>query len=323
MATAAKKKRTKKEKSEFNKQIAKHHKLTSRHVLVLEADMKDEEKRHVIHLAEKLRQAGNQVVRTMNKRLEQMERTKEYKDTKAAYGIVLDKLKKIEDQTSERFKELTKEKQILGKKLQEIQARFEVTEYDVKEAMRKVGTFMGIPSVFSLSRADDIWAGIATILYRGGKHLNTKRYQDYPEIRAKQSNKAIPVKVANDQLRLSLDVTKNKNSINSNSDNKKKNKRNVIEFGVKVKKDDLFAQMEVDSIVSFLSTPDAEKLFVQKFIDTEISQETFRVCYAALNYKIIRGKIRVYVHLTIEGKPMPKLTKTAICAIRQAKTGLA
>ncbi len=315
MARKVKKKRNVIQKNEYSINRGKHRKTSNRHVLVLETDMSEDEKRHVFHLSENIRKASNQVVNTMNKRLDQMERTKAYRETKIAYNAVLNKIKNISDEDSKQFKALTAEKKNLSKMLQEIQISFGITKKDVEEVMRKVGDYMGIHSVFCLSRSIDIWQGIEEVLYGNGTKLNRRKYQDYPEICATQPERAIIVQVKDGKLKFLLDVSKKarnnakKIGAATTKENNEKNKRNVIKFGVKIKKNDQFAQMEVDNIINFQTNPDAEKLFVQKFIDTEIPQDTFRVCYAALNCKIIRGKLRVYVHLTIEGKPVLKFTK--------------
>lgn len=39
---------------------------------------------------------------------------------------------------------------------------------------------------------------------------------------------------------------------------------------------------------------------------------TYRPCYASIVCKTIRGKLRVYLHLTVEGLPFPKRTKNGV-----------
>ena len=45
---------------------------------------------------------------------------------------------------------------------------------------------------------------------------------------------------------------------------------------------------------------------VQTLMDEAYCIDTYRPCYATLVPKMIRGKYRVYLHLTIEGKAKPK-----------------
>ncbi len=45
---------------------------------------------------------------------------------------------------------------------------------------------------------------------------------------------------------------------------------------------------------------------INKFLDKAYCIDTYRPCYATLVPKFIRGKYRVYLHLTIEGKAKPK-----------------
>ena len=41
---------------------------------------------------------------------------------------------------------------------------------------------------------------------------------------------------------------------------------------------------------------------INKFLDKAYCIDTYRPCYVTLVPKFIRGKYRVYLHLTIEGK---------------------
>ncbi len=45
----------------------------------------------------------------------------------------------------------------------------------------------------ALSRAEDIWAAIETILYSSGRKLHFKKRGDLPEIRAKQSTRGLVI----------------------------------------------------------------------------------------------------------------------------------
>ena len=81
-----------------------------------------------------------------------------------------------------------------------------------------------------------------------------------------------------------------------------------VTFGIQVK--DRFQRDEVDAVLSYL---DKSENMDRKAIDTLIKDacciDTYRPCYATLVPKLIRGKYRVYLHLTIEGKAKPKYNK--------------
>lgn len=64
---------------------------------------------------------------------------------------------------------------------------------------------------------------------------------------------------------------------------------------------------ELPAILDYLSQPERmDSKAVQVFKEDEICISTYRPCYATLVCKKIRGKLRVYVHITVEGLPKPK-----------------
>ena len=50
-----------------------------------------------------------------------------------------------------------------------------------------------LQSIFALSRAEDIWSAIETILYSSGRKLHFKKRGDLPEILAKQSTRGLVI----------------------------------------------------------------------------------------------------------------------------------
>ena len=65
-----------KTKTDIN--LIQFHKITSRHVLVLEADISEYDKRELLHMSNIIRVAGNELVAVMKKQYEQLLRTKRY-----------------------------------------------------------------------------------------------------------------------------------------------------------------------------------------------------------------------------------------------------
>lgn len=84
----------------------------------------------------------------------------------------------------------------------------------------------------------------------------------------------------------------------------------VDAFTLAVKKNDSFVKNELACIEAFVSDPEAEKKAVAIFSKTGIPQNTYRPCFVALKCVTIRGRLRVYAHITVEGDPVPKYTKS-------------
>ena len=78
-----------------------------------------------------------------------------------------------------------------------------------------------------------------------------------------------------------------------------------IRFGVKIK--DRYEQEEVDAILYYLKNAELmDSIAANTYKETDICVSTYRPCYVSLVCKKIRGKLRVYAHITIEGLSKPK-----------------
>ncbi|SER18539.1 hypothetical protein SAMN05421767_1822, partial [Granulicatella balaenopterae] len=64
---------------EYNKILKKYHKLSDRHILVVETDMPYSVVLKVVALSDKIRKAGNELVSLIRKNYEQLLRTKRYR----------------------------------------------------------------------------------------------------------------------------------------------------------------------------------------------------------------------------------------------------
>ena len=103
-------------------------------------------------------------------------------------------------------------------------------------------------------------------------------------MRAKQINKSIILKITNDKVSFSY---------------------NSIKFGIKIK--DRFQTEEISAMLSYLNEHSKyDNLAVEKLIDEAYCIDTYRPCYATLVTKFIRGKYRIFIHITLEGKAKPK-----------------
>ena len=74
------------EREESEKLLKAFRKESSRHVLVIEADMAEDDRRNVFSISNRLRLAGNELIATMRNNIAQLLRTKRYRKLKALYG---------------------------------------------------------------------------------------------------------------------------------------------------------------------------------------------------------------------------------------------
>ncbi len=256
---------------EYNKLLKQYHKLSNRHILVAETDMSDSDIQKVVALSDKIRKAGNELVRLMLKNYNQLMRTKKYRKLLKLYGGTENKTKRKD----------------LANQLNAMQKDHNVTWDFCRTSMIPIGKKYGIDAVFALTKAEDVWQGMEKCLYKNGKTIHFSKYGELPCIRAKQMNRGIPMSVKDGKLQFKLGKTV---------------------FGLR--SNDRFQQDEVNAILSYFAE---SKIIDNKAVETLLEDacciDTYRPCYATLVPKIIRGKYRVYLHLTIEGKAMLKYDK--------------
>ncbi|MGY3724982.1 hypothetical protein, partial [Granulicatella balaenopterae] len=141
---------------EYNKILKKYHKLSDRHILVVETDMPYSDVLKVVNLSDKIRKAGNELVSLIRKNYDQLLRTKRYRKLLFLYGSTKDKGKR----------------KIYAKQLNEMQKNYNVTWDYCRKSMIPIGKKYGVPAVFALTKAEDVWRGIEKCLYGNGKTIH-------------------------------------------------------------------------------------------------------------------------------------------------------
>lgn len=257
--------------ADYRKALKQFHKLSDRHILVAETDMPYQDVLKVVGMSDRIRKAGNELVATMRRNYAQMLRTKRYRSLLRLYGSTEDRRKK----------------EPFAGQLNEMQRQYNVTWDFCRKAMIPIGRKYGIDAVFALTKAEDVWRGMEKCLYGDGRMIHFSKFGDYPCIRAKQISRGIPMSIKDGCLRFKI---------------------GGIPFGIIIK--DRFQRDEVAAVLKYLEQPEVTD---REAINTLAGEgrciSTYRPCYAALVPKLIRGKFRLYLHLTIEGRAKPKYDK--------------
>ena len=256
---------------EYKRILKQFHKLSDRHILAVETDMPYSDALKVVALSDKIRKAGNELVGLMRKNYNQLMRTKRYRKLLFLYGNSKDKDKR----------------RTYAKQLNEMQKTYNITWEYCRTSMIPIGKKYGVDAVFALTKAEDIWRGMEKCLYGNGNAIHFSKYGELPCIRAKQINRGIPISVTDNKLHFKL---------------------GRMVFGIQT--NDRFQQDEVDAVLSYLAESEIlDDRAVNTLIKDGCCIDTYRPCYATLVPRMIRGKYRVYLHLTIEGKAKPKYDK--------------
>ena len=257
---------------EYGDVLKDYRKSSNRHILIAETDMLSSNVQQVFATSNRIRKAGNELVALMRKRYHQLMRTKRYRNLLKLYG---------------KAKKGTSERADYGRQLQEMQKLYDVTWDFCRKSMIHIAKKYNVNSIFGLTKAEDIWHGLEKCLYSDGKTIHFAKFGDYPAIRAKQVNRGIPISVKGGALRFKI---------------------KKISFGIIIK--DKFQQDEINAVFNYIQNQEKEDMYAVKyFLETDECVSTYRPCYATLVPKKIRGRYRVFLHLCIEGKPMPKFDK--------------
>lgn len=192
--------------TDYERILRDYHKASFRHVVVFEAEISEDDKRHLFCQADLLRQCGNELLGIMKRRLEQLLRTKRYRGLQKYYGSLSEKLKALEKvkvlsaiQKKHR-QELLAELKSAGDSMKEMQEAYQVTWDFCRKTMEHLRLSYGQPSIFALSRAEDVWSAVSKVLYSDGDSLHFRKRGQLPELRAKQSNRGILIFLKNDKL---------------------------------------------------------------------------------------------------------------------------
>ena len=107
-------------------------------------------------------------------------RTKKYRALQKLYGKVSDPIHALEkkeilsDEETQKLNHLKKERAELTNSMNKMRESYQVTWDFCRTKMMELKEAYHLQSIFALSRAEDIWAAIETILYSSGRSYISK-----------------------------------------------------------------------------------------------------------------------------------------------------
>ena len=294
-----------------SKEIKDFHTASERHVLVVEADMPYNDVLKIVKDSNKLRLAGNELTAKMIKRYSDLRSKDAYKNLLIEYG----EARKNKDK---------KECRRIGKLLNEAQKSGGVTFNDCDRVMQgtkgnePLSEKYGLYSVFTKVKAKSIWQGLEKILYSDGKSLHFSKYNELPALQSNTIAAGIKFEgTVNSEPIFGYYYNANVYKEGKNGKKCFKTESRCRMFGIKYKKNDNFQRREIEAMMEYIENPeiiDAEA--VATYLKTGKCIDTYRPCFASLIVKKIRGRWRVFLHITLEGKPLAKCDDNGCLKLR-------
>lgn len=282
--------RKRKPKTDYEKQLKKIRDLMPRHVVEIELAVLNHQDWKMKRIGEHLRVIRNTVLGQLLKNYEQMVRTKEHKRTIKKYLSLCKLMEKTKDPAE--LQKLDEEMKELSKKLETLRNRHNVTfEYGRKYGEYLHDTKYTLPdAVTVLTVCEMAWNSIEGLLFRNAEKVYFYEKDDLITFQGKQAERCIILKRKPDgTFYVSF---------------------NEIELPLIVKKDDLYVQETLANITHYMKHGeeiDRQNVELHKLGLPFVS--TYRVCNNRIVRRVIRGKIRYYLQITLEGKPVPRRKK--------------
>ena len=296
------KKRTKKQKSDLQKQLdnarKKSRSLLPIHTLEVELRVNQEQKKLLIDTSEQMRQLSNVLIGTFKKNYEQMIRTKRYKKTVNKYFEITEKISKINNKIDniddkKLLKELKNNKKLLednkkliSNQLEDIRIDFNIFKsyYTKKAEFLYKNVFTNLNSVLALKVVDRCWLQFEKLMFKSKtKKIKFKKYGFLPSLEGKQAEKCIILKQKQDKLYI--------NALGES-------------FELKIKNNDIYTKNLLELIKVYINdSENIENINIDRVINGQKPLDTYRIIFNRIVIKRIRGKFRFYVQILYEGRP--------------------
>lgn len=296
------KKRTKKQKSDRQKQLdnarKKSRSLLPIHTLEVELRVNQEQKKLLVNTSEQMRQLSNVLIGTFKKNYKQMIRTKRYKKTMNKYFEITEKISKINnkiDNTDDKklLKELKNNKKLLeddkkliSNQLENIRIDFNIFKsyYTKKAEFLYQNIFTNLNSILALKVVDRCWLQFEKLMFKSKtKKIKFKKYGFLPSLEGKQAEKCIMLKQKQDKLYI--------NALGES-------------FDLKIKNNDIYTKNLLELIKVYMNdSENIENININRVTNGQKPLDTYRIIFNRIVIKRIRGKFRFYVQILYEGRP--------------------
>jgi archaellum component FlaC len=264
-----------------------------RHVCEVELSALPQQRWQLERIGKQLRLIRNTVLGQVLKQYRQMVRTKEYKKLSKKFKALCEQIEKTSNDNKEKLQELNKEKKALNKLFEQLRNKHNVTfEYTRKygEELRKT-TFTLPDAVTVLSVCEMAWHSMEGLLYRNSKRVHFYKASEMVTFQGKQDNRCIILKQKPKGKGFAVTF-------------------NNMEMPVIFKNKDLYLQETFANIVEYMkNSAEIDKKNILRYQAGLPLIPTYRICNNRIVRREIRGKIRYYLQIVLEGSPVIKRKK--------------
>ena len=155
-----------------------YRKACKKHTVTFELGIQEDTKRHLFALNDRVQRAGNEVSTTLQKRIDQMRRTRAYRKLCRDYEWKTEHMKDLPPDTAD-YQALAEGRRKTEEALSSMQREFGITRGEVQALMQKKAQLCSIPSAIASARGDDIWREIEKILRTGDSTLPLQERGDH------------------------------------------------------------------------------------------------------------------------------------------------
>ena len=286
------KKRKRKEPSYHDNLRKEHRSKTARHVIGFKPILNEMKRRKLESIEHKHVYVYRALKANARKAVHDLMECQQYREARREYGKII--AHRDEDDTLPPKYE--KQRRKVKKELEEWQQHFGVDKTRFIKLAEFQAKRQSYPSVFALSDMEMVWHGVEEVLYGKGEKIGSQDYAyTRPIIKAKQINKALPLKVDKQHRLLFVMLG---------------GERFYLEKPRLHQ--DAWLFYEYEGIVNYLLESNPEDKFLMAYEETGVPQDTHRPCYVQLFSEKYRGKWRYEFQIVIEGHPYPKIDENGV-----------
>ncbi len=278
--------------SEFAKElkrIREHH--TPLHTVEIEIKVLPLQQWKLIRINEQLRVIRNTVLGQLYKNYSQMIRTKEFKKVLKTYRLISNTLNKSKDEKEKKI--LEKEKRDLNKKFEELRNKHNITF----EYARNYGSSLRtrkykLPDAVTVWSVCEIaWKSMEGLIFGAAKKPRFHKRREFVPIQGKQAERCVILK--HNLVEGTFYLT-----------------HNGMSFPLIIKEKDLFIKETLSHIAYYMkNTSSIDKENVERHLAGKTIVPTYRIRNNRIVLREIRGKLRFFVQIVLEGLPVVKRKK--------------